>query len=377
MSQAQKENNHAGLLGGLLIGLICLGLTSAVSAESASPLGKPVADAAIGSYVAQGGVSGGIVIAGSDTMQPIVAKIAAAFRDRQPDVKVSVQGGGTDAALRQFLQNQSTMRRGDGAPSKGTPIVAGTIALLAASRPLTESEREDFRSRYGYDVTEIPIALDAIAVYVNRQNPVEGMTLEQLDAIFSQDRKRGGQEITAWGQLGLRDEWAQQPVQRYGQDKRSGTRAIFIHKVLEDGNLRPDVRIQSGPASVILALSKDVLGIGYASIGFQASAVRVLPLAERVGETFIAPSSASVANGTYPLSRSLYLYARKDPQAGLEPAVLEFLKFVNSREGQTLVAKAGAYPLPVQQVAKNMQALTGAGMTASASKTEEQVNTIQ
>ncbi len=357
-------------LGGALgLLMVLLGLAGGASADHAGIHGKPVVDDAIGLYVAKQKVSGAIVIAGSDTMQPIIAKIASAFREWQPDVRIAVQGGGTDAPLMGFLQNQSTLRRGDGSP-KGGHHVSGEIGLLAASRPLTENERQDFRSRYGYDVTEIPIALDAIAVYVNRQNPIEGLALEQLDAIFSQDRKRGLQrEITTWGQLGLKDEWAQQPIHRYGQDQCSGTRALFIQKVLQDGTLRPDVQVKVGPGSEILALSRDVLGIGYASIGFQASTVRVIPLAERVGAPFVAPSPESVANGTYPLSRQLYLYAKKDPKTGLEPEVLEFFKFVNSRAGQDLVVKAGAYPLPARQVARNVAVLTGTGIVAGSVST--------
>ncbi len=361
---SQGKNRFIGLLTGFYLGLAWLGLASAAWAEPTAPLARPVADPAIASYVATGGVSGGVVIAGSDTMQPIVAKIAAAFREWQPQVKIAVQGGGTDTALMSFLHNQAAIRRGDADAKRAQHQVSGSISLLAASRPFTESEHADFRSRYGYDVTEVPIALDAIAVYVNRQNPVEGLTMEQLEAIFGEVRKAGTEEVTRWGQLGLGGEWAQQPIQRYGQDERSGTRAIFIQKVLQNESLRSDVQIQSGPASVILALSRDVFGIGYASSGFQASTVRIIPLAERTDSSFVLPSPATVANGTYPLNRPLYLYAKKEPKTGLEPAVLEFLKFINSREGQTIVAKAGAYPLPAQQVAANLQTLTGARMSA-------------
>ena len=361
----QNQRVKASRLTAVFLFIVLLGLTGKASAEHPGVYGKPVVDAAVAAYVPVGKVAGAFTIEGSDTMQPIVAKIASAFREWQPDIKIAVQGGGTNMALLGFLQDQSTIRRGDGSP-KGGHHVSGGIALLAASRPLTENERKDFRSRYGYDVTEIPIALDAIAVYVNRQNPIEGLALEQLDAIFSKDRKRGLQEdITTWGQLGLKDEWAQQPIHRYGQDKRSGTRAIFIQKALQDGNLRPDVQVKAGPASEILALSRDVLGIGYASIGFQSSTVRIIPLAERVGAAFVAPSPESVANGTYPLSRQLYLYAKKDPKAGLQPEVLEFFKFVNSRDGQDMVVKAGAYPLPARQVAKNLETLTGTVVAAT------------
>ena len=353
------------MLGGTIGVIMLIGIAGGAAAEHAGANGRPVVDTAIGSYTAKTGVSGGIAIAGSDTMQPIIAKVASAFRQWQTDVKIAVQGGGTEAALLGFLQNQSTIRRGD-AYFKGHQV-SGSVALLAASRRLTDEERKDFLSRNGYEVTEIPIALDAIAIYVNRANPLEGLTMEQLDAVFGKDRKRGfSEEITTWGQLGLRDEWSQQAIHLYGQDKRSGTRAFFTHGALLDGNLRADVREESGPASEILAISRDILGIGYAGIGFQASTVRVLSLAEKAGMSYVAPTMESAVNGFYPLSRYLYLYAKKDPKAGLEPAVLEFLKFVNSREGQDMVAKAGAYPLPAALVAKNVHALTGAATSATA-----------
>lgn len=355
-------------LGSLLGGLVVLGLAGDGLAEISGVMGRPVVDTVIGSYVSKPGIAGGVVVAGSDTMQPIVLKLASAFRQWQPDVKIAVQGGGTDSALMQFLQNQSTIRRGD-ASSKGGHQVSGSVALLAASRPLTESERKEFESRYGYDVTEIPIASDAIAVYVNRQNPVEGLTMEQLDAIFGKDHKRGVREaVSTWGQAGLKDEWAQQPIHLHGLDRNSGTRSFFISHVLQDGRFRDDVREERGPASVILALSRDVFGIGYAGVGFQASTVRIVPLTERPGASFVMPTAETTSNGTYPLSRQLYLYANKDPKAEWEPAMLEFLKFVNSREGQSMVVKAGVYPLPGDQVAKNLQVLTGTATSATASE---------
>jgi len=360
MAEVNKGGGRNNVLWSTLGCLLLLGAPSEALALSSGSNGQLVVDPAIASYAAKANVSGAVVVAGSDTMQPIVARIASAFKQWQPGVHIAVQGGGSDAALNGFLQNQATIRRGDADASPKSHQVSGNIHLLASSRPLTDGERKDFRSRYGYDVTEIPIALDAVAIYVNRQNPIEGLTLEQLDAIFGRDRKRGfSEEITMWGQVGLKDDWSQQPIHRYGQDKRSGTRTFFVHEALLSGELRADVREESGPASEILAISRDLLGIGYAGIGFQASAVRVLPLAERTGASYIAPTMESAASGSYPLSRRLYLYTKKDPKADLEPAILEFLRFVNSREGQDMVVKAGAYPLPAHLAAKNLQTLTG------------------
>jgi phosphate transport system substrate-binding protein len=355
------------MLGGFLVCLAVQGLAGGTALGQMPPSGKPSVDPAIGSYAASTGVAGAIVISGSDTMQPIIVKIASAFRQYQPGIKIAVQGGGTDASVLLFLQDQAYLRRGDADVSPKSHSVSGSIALLAASRPLTEQERKGFRLRYGYDVAEIPIAQDAIAIYVNRQNPVEGLSMEQLDAIFGRDRKRGlPEEVTTWGQVGLKEEWAQRPIHPYGQDKNSGTQALFAQEALLGGEFRATIQQERGPASEILALSRDILGIGYAGIGFQVAKVRIIPLAARDGGAFVAPSPESVANKTYPLGRQLLLYARNDPKAGLEPAVLEFLKFVNSREGQAMVVKAGAYPLSAHQVATNLRALGGTTVSAGA-----------
>ncbi len=319
---------------------------------------RPVVEAEIAGYAPAAGVSGAIVIAGSDTMQPLVARLASEFRRWQPDVKIAVQGGGTDTALMQFVEDQAAIRRGDASP-KGGHQVSGSVAILASSRSLTMEEIKKFHSRYGYDPIEIPIALDAVAIYVNAANPIEGLTLGQLDAIFGRDRKRGAAtDITTWGQLGVAG-WEDQPIHLFGRDKQSGTRTFFKHVALEDGELKSSIHEQPGSASEILTISRDPLGIGYAGIGFLASTVRVVPLAEKAGMPFITPSAESAGDGRYPLSRHLYLYAKRDPKSDMKAAILEFLRFVNSREGQQVVAKAGVYPLTASQVGKNLTALKG------------------
>lgn len=333
-----------------------LGLAAITEAQPLDGTIRPVVEADIASYAPGAGVGGAIVIAGSDTMQPLVARLASEFRRWQPEVKVAIQGGGTDAALMQFIEDQATIRRGDANP-RGH-LVSGSVAILASSRSLTGDEVKQFHSRYGYDPIEIPIALDAVAIYVNASNPIEGLTLEQLDAMFGRDRKRGApKDVTTWGQLGLAG-WEEQPIRLYGRDKQSGTRTFFKHVALQDGELRSDVREQPGSASEILAISRDPQGIGYAGIGFLASTVRVVPLAEKPGMAFIPPSAETASAGQYPLSRFLYLYAKRDPKAEMKGAILEFLKFVNSREGQQVVAKAGVYPLSASQVGKNLAALS-------------------
>lgn len=337
---------------------------SLAQAEAPSFKATPVVDSSIAAYVPKTGVTGGIAIAGSDTMQPIMAKIASAFRQWQPNIKLAVQGGGSDAAMTAFVQNIAASRRGDG-NVKGH-LSSNDITILASSRPLTVEERQTFHSRYGFEPTEVPIALDAVAIYVNYQNPLEGLTLDQLDAIFSKTRKRGAPAaITTWGQLGLQEGWEQQPIRLYGRDKRSGTRSFFVHTALLDGTLNADLREAPGTAMEILDLSRDAAGIGYAGIGFQASTVRILPIAEKAGAPFVLPTAESATNGSYPLARPLYLYAKRSPKGELDADVAEFLKFVNSREGQETIAKAGVFPLSASQITSNLQALIGAPMSAS------------
>lgn len=361
-----KEQTKRGLRG-LVMGIaVCvISLTGLVGVLAAEQTGLPKVDAGIASYTAPSNLSGNMVISGSDTMQPLVLKLVTAFRQIHHNAKVGVQGGGTEKALMQFLIGQAQIRRGDGYYSGHQ--ISSDVSLLASSRRLTEEERQDFRSRYGYDVTEIPIAMDAVAVYVNRDNPLQGLTLEQVDAVFGTDHKRGLQgDIATWGQLGLKDGWEQQPLHLYGRDKQSGTRTFFKHAALLDGDLKGTVREEPGSAMEILAISRDPLAIGYVGTGFQTSMVKAVPLAEKAGMPFVAPNAEAAASGSYPLGRALYFYAKKDPKEELEPVVLEFLKFVNSREGQRAVAKAGAYPLLATQVAKNLQTMTGSAMAATA-----------
>ena len=354
--------NRQGWAMGGLIGLsLLLGLAGGVQAEQ---IGRPVVDAGASSYVPVANLSGNFVIAGSDTMQPLIIKLAAGFRQLYPAAKIGILGGGTERALMQFVSDQAQIRRGDG--YYNGPQASGRVSMLASSRRLTEEESKDFHARFGYDPTEITIAMDAVAIYVNRENPIQGLTLEQVDAIFGKDRKRGaGEDITTWGQAGV-ESWAQQPIRLHGRDKQSGTRYFFKQEALAGGELKAEVKEAPGSASEILAIAKDPLAIGYAGIGFQTSFVRTVPLAEKAGQPFVAPIAAAAADGTYPLHRPLYLYVNMDPTVALDREEMEFLKFINSREGQQIVVKAGVYPLPAAKIAKNLQVLTGSPLAASA-----------
>jgi phosphate transport system substrate-binding protein len=338
--------------------LLTGGVGHTASAETATASAKPLLDSSIGSYQTTTPVSGRIAIAGSDTMQPIMVKLASAFQQWHPGMKVVVQGGGSYAGVKGFIIDQATIRRGDAKPSGH--LVSGHVALFASSSPMSDEYRKDFNSRHGYDVTEVPIAMDAVAIYVNARNPVKGLTMEQVDAIFGKDRKRGLRtDVAKWGELGLESGWESLPIHLYGRDKKSGTRTFFMQEALSGGQFKSDVVEEPGSASEILDISRDPIGIGYAGIGFQASTVRVVPLARTAGSEFVTPTAEAATSGAYPLARFLYLYAKKAPGANLDTEVLEFLKFVNSREGQETIVRAGFFPLPAAQVAKNLQILTG------------------
>src|SRR5687768_5438440 len=222
-----RQTGYGGFSGmSLVVGLLLAGeMNHTASAETAIASAKPVLDSSIKSYQTTTPVSGRMAIAGSDTMQPIIVKLASAFQQWHPGVKIVVQGGGSYAGVKGFIIDQATIRRGDAKPSGH--LVSGHVALFASSNPMSDEDRKDFNSRYGYDVTEFPIAMDAVAIYVNAQNPIKGLTMEQVDAIFGKDRKRGLRtDVAKWGDLGLENGWESLPIHLYGRDKKSGTRTF-------------------------------------------------------------------------------------------------------------------------------------------------------
>lgn len=347
-------------LGSLLSAAVLL-VGSALAEHPGITQTNPAIDPQVASYSSTRDLSGRLTIAGSQTMQPLLAKLAAEFGTYHPDVQITVEGIGSREAIKSFIFGYSLQRRGEKA-RKGHNG-ASEVNLLASSRELTEKEIEAFSSTNGYEPLAIPVAMDAVAVYVHRDNPVQGLTLAQIDAIFGVTRKRGhSEDIKAWGQAGLRDSWQHQPIRLYGRNEQSGTRDFFRTAALLDGDLKDEVKEMPGSASEILAIARDPLGMGYAGIGFQTSYVRAVPIAEEQGKPYVSPNKESVLSGSYPLRRHLYLYVDK---GDLDPVLDEFLKFVNSREGQQTVVRADLYPLSKQEVDGNLAALLGVHGLAS------------
>lgn len=341
-----------GALGGVLASILPPGLSGQAVAQQ-----RPAVDSTLASYGPVAGLSGSLTIAGSDTMQPLLLRLASEFRQRQREVKLAVEGGGSETVLRAFLEGVAQARRGGGNVSGHES--SAQVLIMASSRELTQDEVRQFVSRHGYEPTAVPIAVDAVAIYVHKDTPLTGLTLEQLDAIFSKTRKRGYQKkIETWGQLGLPSNWEKARIQLYGRDQKSGTRAFVREHVLENGEFDSSVKEEPGAASLILAVSRDPFGMGYGGLGMQASSVRAVPLAEKAGVSYVTPNFDTTSDGTYPLRRFLFLYVNKPPKSALQPVVQEFLKFANSREGQEAVIKAGFYQVPARQVSQNLAAVT-------------------
>jgi phosphate transport system substrate-binding protein len=338
--------------------LLAIGMVSqpvSTRAEQVGPFASVNVDANLARYNPQAQVTGNVKVRGSDTMYPLLSRLSLEFQRRQPKVNVDVKGGGSTKAIEEFLQPPLY--------KTGKVVLreerASQFWFLATSRELFDAEIKAFTEENGYEPTAVPVAVDAVALYVHKDNPLPGLTLEQIDAMFSAARNRGGKAaLTKWGQLGMIDGWENAAVQLYGRDRRSGTRAFFQEHVLAGGDFLPTVHEEPGAASVVLNLSRDQLGIGYSGLGLQTSTVRVVPLAEAEGMPYVMPSSSTIGDQTYPLRRVLYLYINKDPKASLPPAAKEFLAFLMSQEGQEAVIKAGFFPLPANQISTTGVALS-------------------
>jgi phosphate transport system substrate-binding protein len=306
-------------------------LAVAVAAAGAAIAETVKVDAALPVYQKASGVSGSISSVGSDTMNNLATLWGEGFRKYYPNVKIQVEGKGSSTAP--------------------PALIEGTAQLGPMSRKMKKEEIDKFEAKYGYPPTGIRVALDGIAVYVNKDNPIQELTLEQVDAIFSKTRKLGYKDdVTTWGQLGLTGEWANKPISIYGRNSASGTYGYFKEIALGKGDYKDSVKEQPGSASVVQGVSEDKFAIGYSGIGYTTSNVKAIRLAKKAGEPFFAESYDNVLTAKYPLARYLYVYVAVDPYKSakekVSPITSEFLKFALSKEGQEVVVKDGYFPVP-------------------------------
>ena len=292
-------------------------------------------DSALPAYQRTSGVSGSLNSVGSDTMNNMMTLWAETFRRFYPSVKIQVEGKGSSTAP----------------PS----LIAGTSQFGPMSRPMRATEIDQFEAKYGYKPTELRTSYDALAVYVHKDNPIDKLTLAQVEAVFSKSRKRGyKQNVTTWGQLGLTGEWANRPISIYGRNSASGTYGFFKEHALKNGDYKDTVKEQPGSASVVQGITEDRYGIGYSGIGYRTSGVKAVPLAETEKGPFSDGAYADVQSGKYPLWRFLLIYINKAPGKPMDPLTTEFVKLMYSKEGQETVVKDGYMPLSAKQAAEEI-----------------------
>jgi len=328
----KKSTARSGFWGVALLGALISTIPSAY-ADDAITL-----DPALKGYVKVSGVSGNINSIGSDTLNNLMTLWAEGFRKQYPNVKIQIEGKGSSTAP--------------------PALIEGTAQLGPMSRSMKNTETDAFERKFRYKPTAFPVAIDALALYVNKDNPVKGFTMAQVDAIFSKSRRWGHNEnIQLWKQVGVEDSLGDSPISIYGRNSASGTYGFFKEHALKNGDYKDEVKEQPGSASVVQSVSEDQAGIGYSGIGYLTSNVRAVPLAEKDGMPFKEANQQNADNGSYPLWRHLYIYVNKAPNKPLDPIVEEFIKFIYSKEGQKVVIKDGFFPLKAGTIEKELKNL--------------------
>ena len=315
-------------------GAVALSATLGVSGAAAQTI---QVDENLPAYEKVSGISGNLNSIGSDTLNNLMTLWAEGFKKVYPNVNVQIEGKGSSTAP--------------------PALIEATAQLGPMSRAMKSKETDAFEKKFGYKPTPVRTSLDSLAVFVNKDNPVAGLNIEQVDAVFSKNRKCGAvTDVTTWGDAGLTGTWATAPISLYGRNSASGTYGFFKKKALCKGDYKDTVKEQPGSASVVQGVSEDPNGAGYSGIGYTTSGVRAVALAES-GTDYVEPNYDNVASGKYPLARFLYIYVNKAPNSALDPLTSEFLKFVLSKEGQEIVVKDGYYPLSAGLVNEDRTAL--------------------
>src|SRR6185369_9934051 len=289
--------------------------------------GQVQLDPGLQSYKTVSGVSGNLSSVGSDTLNNLMTHWAETFSRFYPNAKVQIEGKGSSTAP--------------------PALIAGTAQLGPMSREMKGTEIDQFEKKFGYKPTPIRTSVDALAIFVNKDNPIKCLTLAQADAVFSKSRRQGGKDdVTTWGQLGLTGDWASKPISLYGRNSASGTYGFFKEHTLKNGDFKDSVKEQPGSAAVVQGVTVDRFGAGYSGIGYATAGVRAVPLAEKEGGKCVEATADNAYSGSYPLARFLYVYVNKAPGKTLDPLTREFVKLIVSKEGQEGVVKDGYFPIP-------------------------------
>jgi phosphate transport system substrate-binding protein len=284
-------------------------------------------DQSLPAYQQAKGISGRINSVGSDSLNNEMGLWSKGFMDRYPDVKIEVEGRGSATAPPALLD--------------------GSSQLGPMSRPMSGEEVDAFEKKYGYKPSSVHVAVDALAVYVHKDNPVACLTLQQLNRIFSSTRKGPafGRDIKTWGDVGLTGEWAAKPISMFGRNSSSGTYEYFREMVLYGGDYKTQLKEQVGSEAVVQGVAGDKFAIGYSGLGYKTDAVRTVPLAKYEGAPCYNVSAEETYSGKYPIARYLNIYLNKIPDQPLDALRSEFIKYVLSKDGQELTEKGGYYSI--------------------------------
>lgn len=293
---------------------------------------KVAVDAAIPAYKAVSGVSGNLNSIGSDTLNNLMTLWAEGFKKSYPNVNIQIEGKGSATAP--------------------PALIEGTAQLGPMSRAMKQDEIDKFEKKFGYKPLEVKVSIDALAVFAHKDNPIKGLTMQQVDGVFSSTLKSGGKDITQWGDLGLAP-WAGKAISIYGRNSASGTYGFFKEVALAKGDFKSSVKEQPGSSAVVQGISGDQYAIGYSGMGYLTSGVKAVPLAPKTGSKFFEANYENCLSGDYPLARFLYIYVNQKPNAPMDKLTGEFLKFVVSKEGQEIVVKDGYFPI-TPEIAKEL-----------------------
>jgi len=289
-------------------------------------------------YAKVSGISGNLKSIGSDTLNNLMTLWSEGFRSQYPAVKIEIEGKGSSTAP--------------------PALIEGTAQFGPMSREMKSKEIEEFEKKYGYKPSRIRSAVDALAVFVHKDNPISSLTLQQVDAIFSKNRKGGyPKDIVTWGDLGLTGEWADKPISLYGRNSASGTYGYFKEVALFHGDFKDTVKEQPGSSAVVQGVATDKYAIGYSGVGYKTADVRTVPIASAEGKKPFDAVADNAYSGDYPLARFLYIYLNRNPNQALDPLRAEFIKFVFSKEGQQIVIKDGFYPVTYNLAQEDLKAL--------------------
>jgi phosphate transport system substrate-binding protein len=295
-------------------------------------------DAELPEYKPVEGVSGSLKSIGSDTMNNMMTLWAEGFLAMYPNVTVEIEGKGSTTAP--------------------AALIAGTAQFGPMSREMKGAEIDGFEKVYGYKPVGLATSIDMLAVYAHKDNPIKGLTLQQVDAIFSKNRTGGAAEdVITWGQLGLTGDWAKQPISLYGRNAASGTYGYFKEVALFKGDYKSSVKEQPGSSSVVQGVATDKFALGYSGIGYKTADVIAVPLATRADGKMIPATPDNAYTGEYPLARPLFVYVNVKPGAEMDPLRREFIKYMFSKQGQMDVVKDGYFPVPAAMAREALQSV--------------------